>query len=57
MMQLDRDVSGILEDPIFHVVVGNGLPEEMLSADTEREIGPRENLGTEEKSGYIRFPS
>lgn len=38
VVQLDRDVARVLEDPVLHVGVDDRLAQEVLAADAERDV-------------------
>lgn len=44
VVQLDADVARVLEDPVFHVGVGDRVAEEVLAADAEPDLRLGEHL-------------
>lgn len=44
VVQLDADIARVLEDPVLHVGVGDGVAEEVLAADAEPDLRLGEHL-------------
>lgn len=54
MMQLDRDISRVLEDPVLHVRVHDRITRVILAADAEHDGDLGKYLRHREKKNEIQ---